>query len=147
MFNPLSLPAQVVEDLQTLATALRRLAEEDGDLARLREAASKLPEVEDELTAGVVSLQKDVRPLAGKVDRLNSTAADLDGDMGSLDEHVVGLDGNLQTLDKNLVGLDGTAQSLDRSMAKLSDQVATLTVEVQGFRQDLAELRDKIPGL
>jgi hypothetical protein len=32
-------------------------------------------------------------------------------------------------------------------MAGLSAQMTTLTDEVQGFRNDLAELRDKIPGL
>ena len=74
MFDVLTLPprlvAQAVEDLHTLATTLRKLTEEEGDLARLREAATTLPEVEDELTAGVASLQEDVKPLAGKVSEL-----------------------------------------------------------------------------
>jgi len=45
------------------------------------------------------------------------------------------------------VGLDGTAGDLVRSMATLNDQVGQLIVEIQGFRGDIAELRDKIPGL
>lgn len=158
MFEVLTLPprlvAQAVEDLHSLATTLRRLTEDEGDLALLREAASKLPEVEDELTAGVTSLHREVKPLGKKVGDLDATAADLDGDLARLDGHVVGLDGNLQALDsnlqgldRNLVGLDGTAEGLASSMGHLNEQVAVLITEIQGFRSDIAELRDKIPGL
>lgn len=123
VFEALTLPprlvARAVEDLHTLATALSRLTEEQGDLARLRESASKLPEVEDELTATVASLQEDVKPLARKVGELNATATGLDGDIASL----------------------------DGDMARLNEQIGVLIAEIQGFRGDIAELRDKIPGL
>jgi len=32
-------------------------------------------------------------------------------------------------------------------MATLNDQMSVLITEIQGFRGDIAELRDKIPGL
>lgn len=75
MFEALTLPprlvAQAVEDLHTLATALRELTGLEGDLHRLTEAARTLPKVEDELTAAVKSLQVDVARVPDVVQPLN----------------------------------------------------------------------------
>lgn len=99
MFEALTLPprlvAQAVEDLHTLATALRRLTDPEGDLRDLTESARQLPEVEDQLTAAVQSLHVDVArvpdvlgPLDEKLDGLSKT-------LGGVDENMKGLNVNM----------------------------------------------------
>ena len=110
---------QALDDLRVLAVSLRRLTAEDGDLRALAEAARVLPVVEDQLSASVASLRDDIELLRDTVTPLHTEAGDL----------------------------DTTAESLEAALAGLRDQVTILTGTVQGFRDDLAGLRDRIPGL
>ena len=110
---------QALDDLRILAVSLSRLSAEDGDLHALTEAARVLPAVEDQLSASVASLRDDIELLRDTVTPLHREAADL----------------------------DSTAESLEAALAGLRDQVTVLTGAVQGFRDDLASLRDRIPGL
>ena len=110
---------QALDDLHGLAVSLRRLTAEDGDLHTLTEAARVLPGVEDQLTASVASLRDDIELLRDTVNPLHQEAADL----------------------------DTTAESLEAALAGLRDQITVLTGAVEGFRGDLASLRDRIPGL
>lgn len=110
---------RALDDLRTLAVSLSRLSAEDGDLHALTEAARILPVVEDQLSANVASLRDDIELLRDTVTPLHREAGDL----------------------------DSTAESLEAALAALRDQVTVLTGTVQGFRDDLASLRDRIPGL
>ena len=110
---------RALDDLAVLADALRQLSSEDGDLHRLTETARQLPLVEDQLAANVASLRDDIELLRDTVMPLHREAGDL----------------------------DSTAESLEAALAGLRDQVGVLTGTVQGFRDDLARLRDRIPGL
>lgn len=51
---------RALDDLHSLAVSLRRLTADDGDLHALTEAASRLPVVEDQLSANVAALRDDV---------------------------------------------------------------------------------------
>ncbi len=110
---------RALEDLHSLAVSLRRLAADDGDLRSLAESARVLPVVEDQLSASVASLRDDIELLRDTVTPLHREAGDL----------------------------DTTAESLEAALAGLRDQVTVLTGAVQGFRDDLASLRARIPGL
>ena len=110
---------QALDDLRVLAASLSRLSSEDGDLHVLAESARVLPVVEDQLSASVASLRDDIELLRDTVTPLHREAGDL----------------------------DATAESLEAALAGLRDQVTVLTGAVQGFRDDLASLRDRIPGL
>ena len=110
---------RALEDLHSLAVSLRRLTAEDGDLRRLTVTAAQLPVVEDQLSASVAALRDDIELLRNTVDPLHKEATDL----------------------------DHTAESLEAALAALRGQVDTLSETVQGFREDLASLRDRIPGL
>ena len=110
---------RALDDLHTLAVSLRQLTADDGDLRNLTGSARVLPVVEDELSASVVSLRDDIELLRDTVTPLHREAGDL----------------------------DATAESLEAALAGLRDQVTVLTGAVQGFRDDLASLRDRIPGL
>lgn len=110
---------QALDDLRVLAVSLRRLTAEDGDLRALTDSARVLPVVEDQLSASVASLRDDIELLRDTVTPLHREAGDL----------------------------DATAESLEAALAGLREQVTVLTGAVQGFRDDLANLRDRIPGL
>ncbi len=110
---------QALDDLHDLAVSLRRLTSGEGDLHALTEAARVLPIVEDQLSGSVASLRDDIELLRDTVTPLHREAGDL----------------------------DSTAESLEAALAGLRDQVTVLTGAVQGFRDDLARLRDRIPGL
>ena len=110
---------RALDDLRILAVSLSRLSSEGGDLHVLTEAARVLPVVEDQLSASVASLRDDIELLRDTVTPLHREAGDL----------------------------DATAESLEAALAGLRDQVTVLTGAVQGFRDDLASLRDRIPGL
>jgi chromosome segregation ATPase len=110
---------RALDDLGVVASALRRLSAEDGDLHVLSESARQLPVVEDQLSASVAALRDDIELLRDTVTPLHREAADL----------------------------DSTAESLEAALAGLRDQVGVLTGAVEGFREDLANLRDRIPGL
>ena len=110
---------QALDDLSVLAVSLRRLASDDGDLRALSESARVLPVVEDQLSASVASLRDDIELLRDTVTPLHREAGDL----------------------------DTTAESLEAALAGLREQITVLTGAVQGFRDDLAGLRDRIPGL
>ena len=110
---------RALDDLRTLAVSLQRLTARDGDLQSLTQSARVLPTVEDELSASVASLRDDIELLRDTVTPLHREAGDL----------------------------DTTAESLEAALAGLRDQITVLTAAVQGFRDDLASLRDRIPGL
>lgn len=110
---------RALDDLHSLAVSLRRLTAEGGDLHALTEAAGELPVVEDQLTASVAALRDDVERMRDTVTPLHREATDL----------------------------DHTAESLEAALAALRGQVTTLSGGVQGLREDLASLRDRIPGL
>ena len=110
---------QALDDLRVLAVSLRRLSSEDGDLRALTESARVLPVVEDQLSSSVASLRDDIELLRDTVTPLHREAGDL----------------------------DTTAESLEAALAGLREQITVLTGAVQGFRDDLAGLRDRIPGL
>lgn len=110
---------RALDDLHSLAVSLRRLTSDDGDLHALTEAACRLPVVEDELSASVAALRDDVERMRDTVNPLHREATDL----------------------------DHTAESLEAALAALRGQVTTLSDGVQGLREDLASLRDRIPGL
>lgn len=110
---------QALDDLSVLAVSLRRLTSDDGDLHALTESARVLPVVEDQLSASVASLRDDIELLRDTVNPLHREAGDL----------------------------DTTAESLEAALAGLREQVTVLTGAVQGFRDELAGLRDRIPGL
>ncbi len=111
--------AQAAEDLHTLAVALRRLTAPDGDLGRLTESAASLPRVEDELSASISELQGEVRELREWLGPLHTELTDM----------------------------DDTAEKLEAALAGLRVQMTGLGESVDGFRGDLQELRDRIPGL
>ena len=110
---------QALDDLRVLAVSLRRLTAEDGDLRDLTESARVLRAVEDQLSASFASLRDDIEMLRDTVTPLHSEAGDL----------------------------DATAESIEAALAGLRDQITVLTGAVQGFRDDLAGLRDRIPGV
>ncbi len=110
---------RALDDLHTLAVSLRQLTADDGDLRNLSDSARVLPVVEDELSASVASLRDDIELLRDTVTPLHREAGDL----------------------------DATAESLEAALGGLRDQITVLTGAVQGFRDDLASLRDRIPGL
>lgn len=110
---------QALEDLHSLAVSLNRLTSSDGDLRDLTDSARVLPVVEDQLSASVATLRDDIELLRDTVTPLHTEAGDL----------------------------DTTAESLEAALAALRDQITVLTGTVQGFRDDLARLRDRIPGL
>ena len=110
---------RALDDLHTLAVSLRQLTEPTGDLHSLTESARVLPVVEDQLSASVATLRDDIELLRDTVTPLHREAGDL----------------------------DATAESLEAALAGLRDHVTVLTGAVQGFRDDLASLRDRIPGL
>lgn len=110
---------RALDDLHLLATNIDRLTAPGGDLQDLSNSARQLPAVEDQLSANVASLRDDIELLRDTVNPLHREAADL----------------------------DATAESLEAALDGLRDQITVLTGAVQGFRDDLASLRDRIPGL
>lgn len=110
---------RALDDLRIVAMALTRLSSEDGDLHVLAESARQLPIVEDQLSASVAALRDDIELLRDTVTPLHHEAGDL----------------------------DSTAENLEAALAGLRDQVSVLCTAVEGFRDDLASLRDRIPGL
>jgi chromosome segregation ATPase len=102
MLGPLTLPPklakQAIEDLHTVALALRELAHDEGDLASLAHGVSELPRVEDELSEQIRQLREEVR----------------------------GMRVWLEPLHKELTDLDDTAESLERSLALVSESIAAL---------------------
>ena len=110
---------RALDDLRIVALSLRQLSAQDGDLHALTETARQLPLVEDQLSASVAALRDDIELLRDTVTPLHREAGDL----------------------------DSTAESLEAALAGLRDQVTVLTGAVEGFREDLASLRDRIPGL
>lgn len=116
---PPKLVAQAVEDLHTLAVALRRLTAPEGDLHRLTESAASLPRVEDELSASISQLQAEVHELREW----------------------------LAPLHAELTDMDDTAEKLEAALAGLRVQMTGLGESVDGFRGDLQDLRERIPGL
>ena len=110
---------RALDDLHAVANSLRALSAPDGDLRTLAEAARVLPGVEDQLSASVAALRDDIELLRDTVTPLHTEAHDL----------------------------DATAESLEAALAGLREQVSVLTGAVEGFRADLASLRDRIPGL
>jgi chromosome segregation ATPase len=95
MLGPLAIPprliARALEDLHTLAEALRELTRRDGELSSLLESVRQLPPSEDELSANIAALREDVQallrwlePLHGEVRDLDQTAKELHASMDTL---------------------------------------------------------------
>jgi chromosome segregation ATPase len=102
MLGPLTLPPklamQAIEDLHTVAQALRELADHEGDLAALARGVRALPRVEDELSEQIRQLREEVKAMRVW----------------------------LEPLHKELTDLDDTAESLERSLALVSESISAL---------------------
>jgi hypothetical protein len=116
VLGALTLPPRLVfralDDLHALADGVRRLSEREGDLSELLESVRVLPAVEDELSARIDLLRKDVESLHAW----------------------------LQPLHTELTDLDATAESLEKALAGVQ-------VTIQGFHEELRDLRERIPGI
>lgn len=126
----LRLPPRVaqraLDDLHALAEGMRRLTGPDGDLTALLASVRVLPQTEDELSARIDALHREVH----------------------------GLREWLEPLHRELTDLDDTAESLEAALAGLRGEIVPLRGElervgaaVQGFRQEITDLRDRIPGI
>ena len=112
MLGPLTLPPklamQAIEDLRTVAQALRELADHEGDLAALARGVSELPRVEDELSEQIRQLREEVAGLRAWLEPLHKELTDLDDTAESLERALALVNeslGGLQTLLKKLPGI------------------------------------------
>ena len=123
VFGALTLPPRLVmralDDLHTLAEALRELTEREGDLSELVESVKTLPRVEDELSASVQALQVDVRQLHQW----------------------------LQPLHAELTDLDETAEALEKGLAAVNATLTRVDATIAGLHGEIEDLRGRIPGL
>ena len=112
MLDRLAIPPRLViralDDLHTVAEALRELALREGDLASVAHSVAELPRVEDELSARIDSLGVEVRalhqwlePLHKELTDLDETAEALERGLATVNESILGL----QTLLKKLPGI------------------------------------------
>ncbi len=112
MLDRLAIPPRLViralDDLHTVAEALRELARREGDLASVAHSVAELPRVEDELSARIDSLGVEVRalhqwlePLHKELTDLDETAEALERGLATVNESILGL----QTLLKKLPGI------------------------------------------
>jgi chromosome segregation ATPase len=102
---PPKLVMQALDDLHTVAAALRELTAGEGDLAALSRAAGELPRVEDELSTRIDALGQEVRalqewlaPLHRELTDLDDTAESLERGLAQVGESITGLQGLLKKL-------------------------------------------------
>ena len=105
MLDALAIPPRMIvralEDLHTLAEALRRLTARDGDLSALLESVRQLPPSEDELSANIVLLREDLQSLLRWLEPLHGEVQDLDKTAEALEQSME----RLQVLLKKLPGI------------------------------------------
>ena len=83
--------AQALDDLHTLAQALRELTEHGGDFDDLQESIRVLPRVEDELSANIALLRDDLRPLREELAQVRETIAGLQAEIRDLRDRIPGI--------------------------------------------------------
>jgi chromosome segregation ATPase len=102
MLDRLAIPPRLVlralDDLHTVAEALRELARSEGNLASVARSAAELPKVEDELSARIDGLRVEVRALHEWLEPLHSELTDLD-------ETAEALEKSLTTVNESILGL------------------------------------------
>jgi chromosome segregation ATPase len=105
---PPRLALRALDDLNTVAAALRELAAREGDLSSVARSLTELPKVEDELSAQIESLKVEVRslhewlePLHRELTDLDETAEALEHGLARVNESILGL----HTLLKKLPGV------------------------------------------
>jgi hypothetical protein len=110
MLDALSLPPRLViralDDLHTLAEGVRRLTDREGDLNDLLDAVRVLPTVEDELSANIAELRRDVQALQVW----------------------------LEPLHKELTDVDDTAEKLEVALARVDATIGAFHAELQDLR-------------
>ena len=109
MLDRLAVPPRLVtralDDLHTVAEALRELAAREGDLSSVARSLTELPKVEDELSARIDGLRVEVRalyewlePLHRELTDLDETAEALERSLGTVNESILGLQALLKKL-------------------------------------------------
>jgi hypothetical protein len=78
---PPRLLRQVVADLHDLAEGMRNLTDRGGDLDDLIESVRVLPKVEDELSANIADLRRDLAGVRAQLERLEK-------ELGETNDHV-----------------------------------------------------------
>jgi septal ring factor EnvC (AmiA/AmiB activator) len=78
---PPRLAAQVVSDIHDLAEGLRSLTERGGDIDDLISSVRVLPRVEDELSANIADLRRDLATVREQLARLER-------ELGETNDHV-----------------------------------------------------------
>jgi len=116
MLDALSLPPRLVvralDDLHTLAEGLRRLTDREGDLNELLESVRVLPRVEDELSANIAELRRDVQALHAWLQPLHTELTDLDD--------------TAEKLQTALAQVDVTIAAFHRELQELRDRIPGL---------------------
>jgi predicted nucleic acid-binding Zn-ribbon protein len=103
---PPRLVVRALDDLHTLAEGVRRLTEREGDLTDLLGAVRVLPEVEDQLSVRIDSLETQV----GKLNQW------------------------LEPLHKELTDLDDTAEALQKALAGVQETIRAFHEELRDLR-------------
>jgi predicted nuclease with TOPRIM domain len=78
---PPRLLRQAVADLHDLAEGMRNLTDRGGDLDDLIESVRVLPKVEDELSANIADLRRDLAGVRAQLERLEK-------ELGETNDHV-----------------------------------------------------------
>jgi hypothetical protein len=106
VLGALTLPPRLVfralDDLHTLAEGVRRLSDREGDLSDLVESARVLPAVEDELSARIDLLRKDVESLHAWLQPLHTELTDLDDTAESLERALAGVEATIKGFHEEL---------------------------------------------
>ena len=89
---------RALDDLHTVAEALRGLAGRDGELSTLLESVRQLPPSEDELSANIVLLREDLQSLLRWLEPLHGEVQDLDKTAEALEQSMERLQGLLKKL-------------------------------------------------
>ena len=102
MLDALTIPPRLIvralDDLHTLADGVRR----EGDLNDLLESVRALPQIEDQLSAGIGSLETQVSKLNKWLEPLHSELTDLDETAEALQKVMAGTQETIRALHEEL---------------------------------------------
>jgi len=121
----------------------------DEKLERARQGLkAEIEEKTEPIAHAVVSLDRKVTSLDGKVETVDEKVTSLDGKVKTVDEKVTSLDGKVKTLDEKVTSLDGKVKTLDEKVTSLDSKVNGLdkTVNVLDGKLDRTyqELKNEI---
>jgi chromosome segregation ATPase len=113
MLDALTIPPRLIvralDDLHTLAEGLRRLTEHEGDLQDLLASVRVLPDVEDQLSQRIDSLETQVSKLNEWLQPLHTELTDLDA--------------TAEALQKALAGVQETIRAFHEELRELRDRI------------------------